>query len=125
MPGPSGFLADLQELGYDAELRGENLVISTYEAELGTRMGESFTIGLHVPGDWPMTPPGGPIVAPRILPLNSDQSIPHPYGGVHENNELGVEGHYLSRPFLNWPATDRSVAAYLAHIRHLFDTLPQ
>jgi hypothetical protein len=124
MAAAETFAEGLRSLGFTPELRGGDLVVFDYEIEVGPLSGETVKIGLHVPGDWPMTPPSGPIVAPRILPLHPGQEIGHPYGGVHDNPELGSEGHYLSRPFPGWPQTDRSVCAYLGHIRHLFDTLP-
>ncbi|MGD0197170.1 MAG: hypothetical protein ABSC56_04595 [Solirubrobacteraceae bacterium] len=124
MTGAEAFAEGLRSLGFTPELRNETLVVFDYEVEVGPLTGETCTIGLQVAADWPLTPPGGPIIAPRILPIHPGQDVGHPYGGVHENPELGVPAHYLSRPFPGWAATDRSVCAYLGHIRHLFDTLP-
>lgn len=122
--GPAGFVEGLRSLGYEPELRSQSLVVFDYEVEVGPLAGSTFMVGLHVGGDWPLNPPGGPIIAPPFLPINPDQSAGHPYGGVHSNGDLGQAGHYLSRPFQKWAETDRSVATYMAHIRHLFDTLP-
>ena len=123
-PGPEGFIEGLRSLGYEPELRSQSLVVFDYEVEVGPLAGSTFRVGLRVAGHWPLSPPGGPIIAPPFLPINPNQTAGHPYGGVHANGELGQAGHYLSRPFRKWAQTDRSVATYMAHIRHLFDTLP-
>jgi len=124
MNGPLGFIEDLRSLGYVPELRGLDLVVFDYEVEVGPLAGRVFKTGFRVGGDWPMNPPGGPIIAPPFLPFNAESSVGHPYGGVHVNNDLGVAAHYLSRPFKEWAETDRTLSTYMAHIRHLFDTLP-
>ncbi len=118
------FAEGLRGLGYTPELRGQDLVVFDYAVEVGPLVGQAFKIGLRIGGDWPLNPPGGPITAPRFLPINPSQERGHPFGGVHENNELGEAGHYLSRPFRGWSTTDRTVSAYMGHVRHLFDTLP-
>lgn len=124
MGAVENFAEGLRNLGFEPEFRSDDLVAFAYVVEVGPLAGDTVTIGLHVPADWPMSPPSGPIISPRILPLHPGQEIGHPYGGVHDNAELGAEGHYLSRPFPGWPTTDRTVCAYMGHIRHLFDTLP-
>lgn len=125
MVGVDGFVDGLRALGYQPEHRGGDLVVFNYEVEVGPMAGGRVTLALHVPGDWPASPPSGPIVAPRLLPINPDGAKGHPYGAVHEAPDLGSAWEYWSRPFANsWPQTDRSVLAYLSHIRHLFDTLP-
>lgn len=44
---------------------------------------------------------------------------------MHEAPNLGPDWEYWSRPIMAaWPNTDRTVLAYMGHVRHLFDTLP-
>jgi hypothetical protein len=54
-----------------------------------------------------------------LLPRQSGGT--HPSGGIHAS-DFGDGWQYWSRPFSNWNRTDRTVRAYLSHIRHLFDT---
>ncbi len=126
MVGVDGFIAGLKALEFEPALRGDGLVGFDYEVEVGPLAGRTVKLALQVPGDWPASPPGGPMVSPRLLPINTDAAMGHPYGAVHEAPQLGPDWQYWSRPFtVHWPHTDRSVDAYLGHIRRLFDTLPE
>jgi hypothetical protein len=109
--GAAGFLAALAELGHQGHLDGEYVVFD-YEIEVGSRAGDTVTVALAVPVDWPLTPPPGPHVRPRLG---------HPGGAVH-GSARGSDFEYWSRPVPNWPA-DRSVRAYLRHLRTLFSQL--
>ena len=109
--GAAGFLAALAAHGYEVTPAGD-FVIFPYTVEVGSRAGEQVRIGLQVPGDWPLSPPPGPHVSPRLG---------HPHGAVNPS-PLGEDWEYWSRPAQNWPA-DRSVRAYLRHLRTLFSQL--
>lgn len=125
MVGVEGFIAGLRALGYEPDHRGSGLVVFDYEVEVGPAVGLTVQLALRVPPDWPVSPPGGPLVSPRLLAINPDGSRSHPYGGIHEAPDLGPTWEYWSRPFASsWPSTDRSVVAYFGHLRRLFDTLP-
>jgi hypothetical protein len=106
--GAAGFLAALTALGYDIEIRDGHAVLA-YHIEVGGLAGQDIRMGLAIPGDWPMSPPPGPHLCPRLG---------HPGGGVHVS-PLGPEWEYWSRPAPAWPA-DRSARAYLRHLRTLF-----
>ena len=110
--GAGAFLRDLQLTGLDARMQSD-FVVFPYVIPLGPRVGESVRVGLQVPADFPVTPPPGPHFCPRIV---------HPAGAIHPS-PLGVDWVYWSRPFPNWRLTDRSVSAYLAHIRALLAQL--
>jgi hypothetical protein len=109
--GAAGFLAALAEAGIDATIRGE-YVVFPYVIEVGGRAGQQIQVGLAVPRDWPLTPPPGPHLSPRLG---------HPRGAVHDS-PLGPGWEYWSRPVPNWPH-DRSLRGYLRHLRTLFAQL--
>lgn len=117
------FVNQLRELGYEVAELPPSLVHFPYTIPVGSRAGEVVDLAFSVPGDFPLQPPSGPCVSPQLLPLHPDQSIGHPVGGVHSAPHLGAGWQYWSRPFPAWPQTDRTVRAYMAHIRHLFATL--
>jgi hypothetical protein len=114
------FINQLQALGYMVEDRGENRILFRYTVPVGKFIGQEISLGFQVDEDFPLSPPSGPHITPRLLPLNTATNV-HPAGGVHES-PFGPEWEYWSRPFSEWQTTDRSVRIYLSHIRHLFDT---
>lgn len=86
---------------------------------VGKFQGNQIWLGFVVNDDFPLVAPSGPHLSPRLLPLHPANDLPHPQGGVHES-PFGPEWEYWSRPFTGWGKTDRTVAAYLGHIRDLF-----
>jgi hypothetical protein len=109
--GAAGFLAALTAHGY-AVAQQAAFAVFPYTVEVGRRAGEQVKIGLAIPGDWPLSPPPGPHVSPRLG---------HP-GGAVSDSPLGSDWEYWSRPAPNW-AADRSMRAYLRHLRTLFAQL--
>ncbi|MEU6653334.1 hypothetical protein ABZ904_28840 [Streptomyces sp. NPDC046900] len=113
--GPAALHAGLLAAGYTPQQTttpvGE-FVVFEYTIEAGPRAGTTVQIGLQAMQDFPVTPPGGPQVSPRLG---------HPHGAVHPS-PLGGEWEYWSRPATNW-AADRSVRGYLRHLRTLFAQL--
>jgi hypothetical protein len=107
--GADEFLAQLRREGLLPTVT-QGIAVFDYTIEVGTLAGTAAKLGLGVPGDFPLTPPPGPHVSPRVG---------HPHGAVHVS-PLGVEWEYWSRPHPSWNQTDRTVAAYLRHIRALF-----
>jgi hypothetical protein len=65
-----GFLAGLKELGYEPMILSEypDHVVFDYEVQIGRFAGRKMRIGLVIPSDWPLSPPSGPHVSPRIHP---------------------------------------------------------
>ena len=125
--GPDGFAEELLAAGYSVD-RISDFVVFNYEVDIGPIDGQVIRIALQ-PVDHPRTPPAGPFVSPRLLPLCSDGS-PAPYGGVHEANGRGFPDpqgvwEYWSRPFNEWADHGRSARSYLdVHLRRLFAGLP-
>ncbi len=113
------FMLQLQALGYDVEDKGSNFYAFRYRIPVGKMMGKEVGLAFEVADDFPLNPPGGPHVSPKVHPNLSGGA--HPTGGIHDSI-LGLEWQYWSRPFKEWSKTNRSVKAYMAHIRHLFDT---
>jgi len=109
--GAAGFLAALTAHGYTVAVR-DGYAIFSYTVEVGLWAGEQVQIGLLIPGDWPLSPPPGPHVSPRLS---------HPGVAVHAS-PLGSGWEYWSRPASHW-ASDRSMRAYLRHLRTLFSQL--
>ncbi len=115
------FVAELAELGYQVEDLGAERVAIPYEIPCGRLAGTKIKLGFAVPGDFPLSPPSGPHVSPRLLPINP-QGGNHPNAGVHDS-PFGPEWQYWSRPLNHWAQTKRKVKDVLAHVRHLLDTL--
>src|SRR5438067_1938763 len=97
------------------------LKTATKKVQLGKFAGQEVWLGFVVSDDFPATPPTGPHFSPELLPLNTT-SRKHPDGGIHPSWQFGAGWQYWSRPFHNWQKSDRTVRAYLAHIRKLFET---
>ncbi len=119
--GRQDFIDQLRELNHRPEILGENRVAFPYIVPVGKFRGREIRLGFVVPGDFPLSPPSGPHVSPRLLPLNTT-SQEHPIGGIHDSEPFGKEWQYWSRPHRHWDKTDKTVRAYMAHIRALFET---
>ena len=115
------FVDQLKALGFSPEEMGENRICFEYVIPVGKFAGQSVKLGLEVNGDFPANPPGGLHVSPHLLPMNTSSNV-HPAGGIHPSKRFGPEWQYWSRPCPDWSKTDRTVRAYMAHIRHLFET---
>jgi hypothetical protein len=115
------FITELQKLGYTAEDLGDNKLALPYTIPVGRLISQKIRLGFVVTDDFPVNPPSGPHVSPRLLPINPNGGV-HPNCGIHES-PFGADWEYWSRPFNNWGSTDHTVRAYMAHIRHLFETL--
>lgn len=117
----------LRALGLAPRDPEASFVSFPWEVELGPLVGEQIELGFKVPADFGLSAPGGVLVRPHLLPMNGEAGQ-HPLCGVHPAETAGISDpswQYWSRPHPGWAATDRSATALLAHVRHLFDTLPQ
>ncbi|MBN8991359.1 MAG: hypothetical protein J0H42_24190 [Rhizobiales bacterium] len=123
--GVDAFIAGLQDVGCKPEIvpNKSDHVAFTYEVPTGKYAGQSINIGLVVPPDFPLTPPGGVHISSLIHPNKPGGS--HPTGGVHDSSFQGYLGHswqYWSRPFNEWSKTKRTITAYFGHLWKLWDT---
>ncbi len=116
------FVNELKQFGCDVQEPDGDRVIFAYEIPCGRLAGQMIKLGFIVPGDFPLTPPSGPHVAPRLLPMNPSAGM-HPTCGIHESPQFGGDWQYWSRPLSHWAQTKRKVKDVMAHIHHLFDTL--
>jgi hypothetical protein len=116
------FSAQLKALGYEVTDHGDGRVSFPHIIETGRFAETAIHLGFIAPEDFPASPPTGPHISPRLLPINTTAG-PHPAHGVHESNQFGSDWQYWSRPMNHWSSTDRTVKAVIAHVRHLFDTL--
>ena len=116
------FIDELNTLGYQAEVLNDNKIVFDYVVLDGKFKDQSIKLGLDVPQDWNLNPPGGLHVSPRILPINPNETS-HP-ARVAESPNFGPDWEYLSRPFPpgEWAKTKRAVRDYMRYVRHLFST---
>src|SRR4051812_19339580 len=115
------FAAQLRDRGYEPEFCPNEFVVFEYEVQVGKHSGETIQLAVQVPPDWPMSPPSGPFVSPRLLPINAATGRGRPWDAVHEAHGRGIEDpdgiwEYWSRPYTAWHRTDRTVQAYLRHL---------
>jgi hypothetical protein len=113
------FVKECEKIGLVVQNQNNRHVIIAYTVPCGRFIGQEIRLGLEIPTDFPLTPPSGPHISPHLLPMNS--SAPGHPERVAES-PFGSDWQYWSRPFREWPNTARTVKAYMAHIRHLFDT---
>jgi len=117
--GREEFERQLKELGIDPHPnQAADRVVFDYVIPGGKFAGQKVRIGLVVPAEFPRTPPGGPHVAPRLLPINSGAES-HPHRTAE--SDFGPDFQYLSRPYRGWKGRE-GVVEYLVHIDHLFIT---
>jgi hypothetical protein len=117
------FAKQLREMGYDITEYPDGCVSFPYTIEVGKFESQEITLGFIVPPDFPLSPPTGPHIKPRLLPINTAQGA-HPASGVHESQskQFGTEWQYWSRPMNHWAGTQRTAADVMRHVRRLFET---
>lgn len=121
--GVVNFKSGLATLGYVVVDLGDGNLTFEYVVEAGRFKGQVVTLGFKVPPDFPVTPPSGPHVKPHIHSMRGDGL--HPSGGVHPSSGhsgLPDDFQYWSRPYPGWNESRKSVADYLAFVRHLWAT---
>lgn len=120
MVGRDAFASGLRELGIEPELSEADggLLSFVWTVENGPRVGETLTIGLEVPANFPLEPPHGPCYRPAIL-----RDVPG-IQGVHPDRHFGTGWDHWSRPHPRWVEAGRDVRAYLRHLRTLNEELP-
>ena len=116
------FIKQLRAMGYAPEDRGGGKIAVPYIVETGRFAGREIKIGFVVADDYNLNPPSCVHVSPPLLPLHPGNDIPHPAGGVHQNQSFDSEWQYWSRPIRHWQQTQRTARDVMAHVRRLFDT---
>jgi len=115
------FIQQLRDQGYNVEELSDGKIAFDYQVQFGRFLNQTIKLGFIVPGDFPLNPPSGPHISPRLLPINAEAGN-HPLGGVHESSGFGTDWEYWSRPYPNWANTDRSAKTYMRYIEHLLQT---
>ena len=118
--GYQEFVNELRDLGLVVTEFPDGRVSFPYRVESGPFAGREVHIGFVVPQDFPVNPPGGPHISPRLLPITGGGGA-HPAGGVLVS-DFGPDWEYWSRPLSHWATTKRTVKDVIAHVRHLFDS---
>ena len=120
------FVQQLRDMGYEPVESSTNGVYFDYTIPVGQLVGKKVLLGFEVPQTFPLNCPTGPNFSEHLLPLNTNGGS-HPLNGVHISTQhspsLPANWQYWSRPFPEWNNTKRDVKSYLAHIRHLLETL--
>jgi hypothetical protein len=118
------FVDGLHALGLQPQELGQGRILVPYRPEAGRFAGQEVKLGLTVGEDFPLQPPAGVRVSPRLFPIHPQNDLPHPDGAVHEAPDYGPDWEYWSRPHTTWQNTDRSVRVYMRHVRDLFAKIP-
>jgi hypothetical protein len=125
LTGVAAFIAGLKGLGFAPEAlknKPDHLVID-YAIQTGKFVGQKVRLGFIVPGDFPLSAPGGIHVSPRFHSNSGGQT--HPSGGISDSvfqSEAGGEWHHWSRSFNEWGKTKKTVAVFMNHVFRLWDT---
>lgn len=105
-------------LGYEVERIGEARIAVKYVIDLGSFASREIKLGLETGDDFPVNPPAGGIhVSPPLLDEHPGGDPPK--GGINPS-PFGADWQYWSRPFPDWPSTDRSARTYMSFVRQLF-----
>lgn len=119
--GKDKFVAGLQKLGYEIQASDNNrVIINDYTIKEGRFSGCKIKLGFEV-NNFEAEPPHGPHVSPKLIGIINTASQNHSER-VHES-PFGQEWEHLSRPYPGWEKTGRTVAVYMAYVRHLLETL--
>ena len=119
--GREEFDRQLRELGFSPQTaQPDPRVVFTYTIPRGRFTGQVVTLGLEVPPEFPRTPPPGPHLTPRILPMNPGAAS-HPEKTA--DSPFGGDWQYLSRPFTGWKGRE-GVATYLELEKRRYDQVP-
>lgn len=90
--GRDEFEEQLRRLGLEPKREDNGMTSFPYEPAVGRFAGTRVRLALQVPPEFGRTPPSGPHVSPRILPLNPSAAT-HPEKVAP--SELGDDWEYL------------------------------
>lgn len=118
--GKPKFKDGLEKLGYEVEDFENDQLAIRYKISKGRFKDKEIKVGFVVPTDFEVTPPSGPHISLRLLPLN-------PSGADHKTraheSPFGSDWEYLSRPVQHIWQRDRTVKRYMQYVTHLLNTL--
>ncbi len=120
MGGRDKFKEGLETLGYTVEMKDADKLIIPFVIAEGRFLGRQIKVGIQVPQDFEITPPGGIHVSPHLIPINPNAPD---HSRSAASAPFGAEWQYLSRPFTNQWARKRTVKRYMEYVSHLLNTL--
>ena len=125
--GRNKFKEGLEAMGFTPEVKDEekdgvkvqDKIMILFTISDGRFAGQQVKLGFQVPQDFEMTPPGGPHISPRLIPININSPD---HSRAHES-PFGPGWEYLSRPFTEQWARKRTVKRYMEYVAYLLNTL--
>jgi len=118
--GRDKFKDGLDALGYTVELKDPDMIIIPFVIAEGRFASQQIKVGIQVPPDFDMTPPGGIHISPHLIPINP---APLDHTRAALSQPFGVGWEYLSRPFTDQWARKRTVKRYMEYVAYLLNTL--
>ena len=117
----SNFIDQLKALGFTAQEPDASRLYFEYVVPVGKNIGKRILLGFEVAGDFPMNCPTGP----HIKSVDAGwHEHPQNISDSPFNSALGTSGwRYWSRPFKDWNRSEKTVKAYLAHIKNIMMTV--
>ena len=119
---PKNFTDQLRDLGHVVTEHSGGRVSFPYVIPTGRFAAAAIQLGFESVESFPLTPPGGPHISPRLLPLTAEAGV-GACPGINPSPNFGTEWEYWSRPLQHWSATQRTARDVMAHVNHLFDTI--
>lgn len=116
------FADGLLEMGYENVVVEGNAIKLDYKIITGNYSGRVIRMAFEVGNDFPLNPPGGLHISPRLLEIHPQKDLPHPKGAVHPSR-FGSDWEYLSRRFKDWGQAEKTVRAYMRFVHHLFEDI--
>lgn len=113
------FINQLMALGFTPQEPSSDKLYFEYEIPVGGNIGKRVLIGLEQTAGFPMNCPPGPHI--KVIDPNGWKEHSQ---NIHASTFTN-EGtwRYWSRPFKDWNRSERTVKAYLAHIKNIMMTV--
>ncbi|MYB88683.1 MAG: hypothetical protein F4X93_01805 [Proteobacteria bacterium] len=106
------------------ELGDDHVMIPMYCVPSGKFEGLKVDLGIVVPPDFALSPPGGPHIH-KLIHTNNPEG-PHPHGHIHPSSKhskhFDDNWQYWSRPFPNWSSGGKNALRYMEYIRALWES---
>lgn len=119
--GKAEFIEQAKALGFEIQEPDATKLYFQYTVPVGKNMGKKILLGFEVANDFPMNSPSGPhikVTEPGWAE-HSQNISDSPFNSVMQTSGW----RYWSRPFKDWNRSERTVKAYLAHVKNLMMTV--
>jgi hypothetical protein len=117
----SEFIDQLKALGYQTQEPDAAKVSFEYTVPVGKNIGKKILIGFEIGGDFPMNCPPGPHI--KAIDSGWVEHSQNVSDSPFNNVIPGGGWRYWSRPFTDWNRSERTVKAYLGHIKNIMMTV--